>query len=66
MKNYPMPVGHPIFFEGDILKNYSQGDKPFGIFEVDIETPKDIKTPLLQTRVKVKNGTFRTVAPIGN
>ncbi len=66
MKSYPMPVGYPTYFEGDILKSYVSGDKPFGIFEADIMAPSDIKIPLLQTRVKVKKGTTRTVAPIGN
>jgi len=69
IKNFPMPVGNPIYFEGDILKTYeinssSQGDKPYGIFEVDITAPLDLNIPLLQTRVKTKNG-FRTIAPIG-
>jgi hypothetical protein len=72
MKEFPMPSDNPVYFEGDIMKTYNHNndladlDKPFGIFEVDIETPKDIKIPLLQTKVKVKNGTYRTIAPIGN
>nr|QWO71392.1 DNA polymerase [Arthromyces claviformis] len=83
MKNFPMPTGCPIYFEGDILSIWNKhraenilksrtGDsnyqekKPFGIFEVNIETPLDIKIPLLQTKVKLKNGTTRTIAPIGN
>jgi len=65
MKNYSMPCGTPIYFEGDILKSLNGGEKPFGIFEVDIEAPADIKIPLLQTRVKLNNDTFRTIAPIG-
>jgi len=70
MKNYPMPVGKPVYFEGDILKTISSlypthNEKPFGIFEVDIESPKDIKIPILQTRIKTKNG-YRTIAPVGN
>lgn len=67
MKHLPMPCGEPIYFEGDILSPniYKSGEeKPFGIFEVDIETPLDIKIPLLQTRIKTKNG-FRTIAPLG-
>ena len=70
MKNYPMPCGEPIYFEGDILNpniiklSHIGEDKPFGIFEVDIECPLDIKIPLLQTRVKTKKGT-RTIAPVG-
>lgn len=68
MKHYPMPVGSPIYFEGDILKNISNNskDKPFGIFEVEIFAPENIKVPLLQKRVKNKNNSFSTIAPIGN
>ena len=65
MKHYPMPVGKPIYFEGDIINidNYLiNHDKPFGIFEVDIESPDYIK--ILQTRIKTNKG-FRTIAPIG-
>ena len=66
MKSYPMLVGTPIYFEGDILNmEYDKNDKPFGIFEVDIESPLDIKIPLLQTRINTGKG-FRTIAPIGN
>lgn len=70
MKHFPMPCGQPIYFEGDILNpnlfNSSNiEDKPFGIFEVDIETPSDMKIPLLQLRIKTNNG-FRTIAPLGN
>jgi DNA polymerase family B len=68
MKNFPMPCGEPIYFEGDILNPKllnSPEDLPFGIFEVDIETPSDMKIPLLQFKIRTKNG-FRTVAPIGN
>ena len=66
MKSYPMPIGKPVYFEGDILNikylsnTQSEADadeeKPFGIFEVDIESPSNIKIPLLQTRIKTKNG----------
>jgi len=66
MKNYPMPSGSPIYFEGDILKTWDKKEKPYGIFEVEVNSPLDIKIPLLQTRVKLKNGTTRTIAPIGN
>jgi hypothetical protein len=62
MKYFPMPVGKPIYFEGNIL-NFEK--KPFGIFEVEVVTPKFMKIPLLQTRIKTKNG-FRTIAPLGN
>ena len=71
MKSYPLPTGIPVYFEGDILninclsKTQSDEVKPFGIFEVDIESPSNIKIPLLQTRIKPKNG-YRTISPIGN
>lgn len=66
MKEFPMPIGSPIYFEGDIINTYLGGqEKPFGIFEVEIEAPLDIKIPLLQTRTKI-NGAYRTISPIGN
>nr|YP_025890.1 DNA-directed DNA polymerase [Moniliophthora perniciosa]AAQ74286.1 DNA-directed DNA polymerase [Moniliophthora perniciosa] len=66
MKNFPMPTGEPIYFEGDILNIYNnEGDKPFGIFEVEITTPEYIKIPLLQKRIKTDKG-YRTISPIGN
>ena len=61
MKQYPMPVGYPTFFEGDITLIE---EKPFGFFEVDVRSPI-IKIPLLQLRIKTKSG-IRTIAPIGN
>ena len=65
MKNFPMPVGTPTYFEGDILHNLDSDpkNKPFGVFEVDIVAPSNIKYPLLQTRIKTKNG-FRTISPL--
>jgi DNA polymerase type B, organellar and viral len=57
-----MPVGNPIYFEGDITKIK---DNPFGFFEVEINAPEDLYTPLLQTRLKTENGK-RTVSPVGN
>lgn len=62
MKIYNMPVGYPTFFEGDVGKI---DPNAFGIFEVEVEAPNDIKIPILQVRVKTKNG-YRTIAPIGN
>lgn len=60
-----MPTGNPVYFEGNILKNYDYNNKPFGIFEFDVVAPSYIKYPLLQTRIKTDNG-YRTIAPIGN
>jgi hypothetical protein len=70
MKNFAMPCGEPIYFEGDILLNndlsndYKNNGKPYGIFEVDIIAP-NIKIPLLQTKIKINNGN-RTISPTGN
>lgn len=62
MLKQDMPVGNPIFFEGDISKIEKD---PFGFFEVEIKTPNDLNVPILQTRVKINSG-YKTIAPLGN
>jgi DNA polymerase type B, organellar and viral len=63
MKEFPMPVGEPVYFEGDI----SQIDKnAYGIFDVDVYTPKDLNIPLLQTKVKTEKGGIRTISGLGS
>ena len=67
MKAFNMPVGNPTIFEGDISligpdSGYNLMNKPFGFFEV--EAPKNMKIPILQTRLKTKYG-YRTIAPVG-
>jgi hypothetical protein len=57
----PVPIGNPIWFEGDCLKFIPDA---FGFFKCNIETPNNIKHPILQTRIKV-NGSYKTVAPLG-
>lgn len=57
MKEYPMPVGKPTFFEGDILK---VENKPFGFFKVEVTTPDNLNVPILQTKVNRS-----TIAPLG-
>jgi hypothetical protein len=69
MKSFDMPVGSPINFEGDISligpgSGYNLINKLFGFFEVEIESPHNMNIPLLQTRLKTKNGD-RTIAPLG-
>jgi hypothetical protein len=75
MKNFPMPCGTPIYFEGDILNTQYNSenlfetisdveDKPFGVFEAEIEAPPNIKIPLLQVKIKTVNG-YKTIAPVG-
>lgn len=60
MKEYPMPTGKPVYFEGDIR---AIDPNAFGFFYCEIIAPLDIKHPILQTHVKT-NG-IRTIAPIG-
>jgi hypothetical protein len=61
MKEYPMPVGKPKFFEGNIRKI---DPNAFGFFYCEIIAPDNIKNPILQTHVKTSGG-IRTIAPLG-
>ncbi|KAH7916880.1 hypothetical protein BV22DRAFT_1027292, partial [Leucogyrophana mollusca] len=61
LKSMDMPIGDITFFEGDITKIE---DKPFGFFECEVETPENLKHPILQCRINTGNG-IRTVAPLG-
>nr|YP_009487230.1 hypothetical protein [Russula abietina]AWB36132.1 hypothetical protein [Russula abietina] len=61
MQKWDMPVGNVTYFNGDITKIDVNA---FGFFYCRIETPNDIKHPIIQTHVKINN-TTRTVAPIG-
>jgi hypothetical protein len=61
MKEFAVPVGNPLYFESDVFKFR---ENPFGVFEVKITAPKDMKIPLLQIRRKV-NGNTSTLAPLG-
>jgi hypothetical protein len=78
MKEFPMPVGEPTYFEGDIRQNPNLIDfsvceaeeqsslkRPFGFFEVEITTPEDILNPILQTKLGLHGRFKRTLAPIG-
>ena len=64
-----MPVGSPVYFEGEISvigpgTGYDIIGNIFGFLEGKVITPKEMKIPLLQTRVKMNKG-FRTIAPLG-
>lgn len=61
MKEFPMPSGTPVYFEGDITKYDKDA---FGFFEAKIEAPKDLYVPLLQKRLKYNNS-YKTVSPVG-
>lgn len=60
MSKYPIPVGNPIYFEGDILKINSN---PFGIFYANVTAPNNLNYPILQTKI---TGSHKTITPIGN
>lgn len=62
MKECLMPVGIPLYFEGDVslLENYL-----FGIFEVEVKAPLYLNKPILQHRVNVGEG-IRTLSPTGS
>ena len=57
MKEYPMPVGLPTYFEGNIIKIV---DKPYGFFKVEVTSPDNLNVPILQTKIN-----HRTIAPLG-
>ena len=61
MKEFDMPVGKPIYFQGDIRVN---DPNAFGFFYCEIIAPDNIKHPIIQTHVKINNMT-RTMAPTG-
>jgi len=61
MKEYPMPIGKPTFFEGNIR---DINPNAFGFFYCEIIAPDNIKHPIIQTHV-MTNGGLRTIAPIG-
>lgn len=63
MKEYPMPIGKPIYFEGDILET---DPKAFGFFEAEVIIPKDLNIPILQCKIKTPKGGIRTLAPLGS
>jgi hypothetical protein len=62
MANTPMPVGKPIFFEGDI-RNIDP--KAYGYFYCKITSPDLLEHPILQRRIKTPNG-LRTIAGLGS
>ena len=53
MANYPMPIGKPTYFEGDITKIEKDA---FGFFYCKITSPSNLNHPILQRRVKTING----------
>nr|YP_009487300.1 hypothetical protein [Russula lepida]AWB36202.1 hypothetical protein [Russula lepida] len=62
MEKFDMPIGKPIYFEGDIRTIEKDA---FGFFYCKIVTPDNLKHPIIQTHVKTNND-LRTVAPLGS
>lgn len=61
MGKYPMPIGSPTHFIGDIFKLYPDA---FGFFNCIVHCPKDIKNPIIQVHHKTPGG-IRTIAGTG-
>lgn len=62
MKTQPVPTGKPIAFEGNVLE---VNNDAYGFFYCKITTPKYLEHPILQRRVKTKDG-IRTIAGLGS
>ena len=62
MSKYDMPVGKPVYFEGNPYVKYRD---PFGFFYCNIKSPIYLNHPILQTHVKTNDG-IRTIAPLGS
>jgi len=61
MKDNPMPIGEPTYFQGDILKYEPDA---YGFCYCEVSTPKYLKHPILLIHVRTKDG-IRTIAPLG-
>jgi hypothetical protein len=62
MSKFDMPIGKPIYFEGDIR---AIDPNAFGFFYCEIIAPDNLKHPILQTHVNTIGG-IRTMAPLGS
>ena len=62
MSSLPMPIGKPVAFEGNIRMVDSEA---FGFFYCNIKSPDFLLHPLLQRKIKTKDG-LRTIAGLGS
>ena len=62
MANFPVPTGKPVAFEGNILEINPEA---YGYFYCKIRSPKYLEHPILQRKIKTKDG-FRTIAGLGS
>ena len=61
MANHPMPIGKPVYFQGDIR---SIDPEAFGFFYCNITSPEYLEHPILQRRIKTSSSE-RTIAGLG-
>jgi hypothetical protein len=61
MTHFKMPIGKPIAFEGDIRQVDARA---YGFFYCKITSPEFLEHPILQRRIKTKDG-IRTIAGLG-
>lgn len=61
MKEFPMSVSYPMFIEGDI-SDFNLNELAF--IEVEVEALENLNKPILQTRIKSKDGDYKTVSPL--
>ena len=61
MAKHPMPIGKPIYFDGDIRK---VDGNAYGFFYCKITSPDTLMHPLIQRRMKTSAG-IRTIAGLG-
>jgi hypothetical protein len=61
MRDFKMPIGNPIYFNGNILK---KEDKPFGFFYCNITAPDNLEHPIIQSHINTNDG-IRTISPQG-
>jgi hypothetical protein len=61
MHNFPVPIGNPTLFYGDVRK---VDPNAFGFFYCKIIAPNNLEHPIIQTHIKTEDG-IRTIAPLG-
>lgn len=71
MSKFSMPIGIPKYFkcikDFDFISFFTStyGSRPYGFFRAEITAPDNLEHPILQTKVKTKDG-LRTISPLGS
>jgi len=63
MSTKPVPVGNPIYFEGDL--SYLEDKNLIGFVYASIEAPTNLHKPLLPKRHRLESGIVTTIYPVG-